>query len=235
MKHWHLGIFGYWVIGQVAKFKRTWNLAPVSQIVQKITENYCTCLYLSTGQVWWLHDLWFKRYIQKCTLSHVLILVVTSLIWSIMEWLKIQKLEWERNIIFLRNKKILNLCCRWHILRSYRFVAEVTFKTQDLRKYQESAQFSCQNENFVYTSKKLLKNKNQTFPIVRYFTWKLESASNTLWMIVAFLMVFEKMIWYFMSLYVYDSRKRNRLSTTFVGDLVACKHIIVIIISLLFL
>ena len=33
--------------------------------------------------------------------------------------------SWERNIIFLQNKKILNLC---FILRSYRFVAEVTFK-----------------------------------------------------------------------------------------------------------
>ena len=33
----------------------------------------------------------------------------------------------EQNIIFLRNKKILNLCFRWHILRSYHFVAEVTF------------------------------------------------------------------------------------------------------------
>ena len=28
----------------------------------------------------------------------------------------------------MRNKKILNLCLRWHILRSYRFSAEVTFK-----------------------------------------------------------------------------------------------------------
>ena len=37
--------------------------------------------YLSPGQVWWLYNLWFKRYIQKCTLSHVLILIVTSLIW----------------------------------------------------------------------------------------------------------------------------------------------------------
>ena len=48
------GILGYLVIEylrQVAKLKRTWNLAPVSQIVQKITENYCTCLYLSAGQV----------------------------------------------------------------------------------------------------------------------------------------------------------------------------------------
>ena len=36
--------------------------------------------------------------------------------------------SWERNIILLQNKKILNLYFRWHILRSYRFVAEVTFK-----------------------------------------------------------------------------------------------------------
>ena len=33
----------------------------------------------------------------------------------------------ERNITFLQNRKILNLCLRWHILRSYPFVAEVTF------------------------------------------------------------------------------------------------------------
>ena len=44
-----------------------------------------------------------------------------------MGWLKIQKLEYlENKTIFLRNKKILNLCLRQHILRSYRFVAEVT-------------------------------------------------------------------------------------------------------------
>ena len=34
----------------------------------------------------------------------------------------------ERNITFLQNKKIINLCLRQHILRSYRFVVEVTFK-----------------------------------------------------------------------------------------------------------
>ena len=37
-------------------------------------------------------------------------------------------ISWEQNIISLQNKKILNLCFRWHILRSYHFVAEVTFK-----------------------------------------------------------------------------------------------------------
>ena len=38
-------------------------------------------------------------------------------------------ISWERNIIFSTKKKNnnLNLCLRWHILRSYRFVVEVTF------------------------------------------------------------------------------------------------------------
>ena len=43
----------------------------------------------------------------------------------------------ERNIIFLRNKKILNLCVRWHILRSYRFVAVVIF---NLKEWHQNAQ-----------------------------------------------------------------------------------------------
>ena len=33
-------------------------------------------------------------------------------------------------------------------------------------------------------AKNCWKNKNQNFPIFRYFTWKLEFASNILWMIV---------------------------------------------------
>ena len=37
-------------------------------------------------------------------------------------------ISWEKNIIFQWNKTILNLCFRQHILRSYCFVAEVTFK-----------------------------------------------------------------------------------------------------------
>ena len=47
---------------------------------------------------------------------------------------------------------------------------------------------SSRNENFVRTSKNLLKNKNWAFPVVRYrcFTWKLEFVVTMLWMIVAF-------------------------------------------------
>ena len=36
------------------------------------------------------------------------------------------------------------------------------------------------NENFVNTSKKLLKNRNQTFPVMCYFTLKLELVSDIL-------------------------------------------------------
>ena len=44
-------------------------------------------------------------------------------------------------MIFLRNKKILNLCLRWHILRSYYFIAEVTFNP-DSKKQVHKAIFS---------------------------------------------------------------------------------------------
>ena len=36
-------------------------------------------------------------------------------------------ISWEQNLTFLQNEKILNLYLRWHISRSYHFVAEVTF------------------------------------------------------------------------------------------------------------
>ena len=71
----------------------TWTLPIVLQIVQKIRENYCSYLYLSIGHVRSPNELWFKRYIQKCTLYHVLILMMKSQIWKIMGWLNIQKPE----------------------------------------------------------------------------------------------------------------------------------------------
>ena len=108
--------------------KRAWNLAPVLQIVQVIPENYCSCWYLSIGQVWRLDELWFKWYIQKCTVlctnTHhdVTDLLNHGMVKNTKTWI-----SWERNITFLWNKKILNLCLRRHFLWSYCFVAEITF------------------------------------------------------------------------------------------------------------
>ena len=125
-------------MGQLAKLKRVWNLAPVSQIVQKDTENYCTCLSINWPSLvtsWFVvQKIYSKMHLVSCTNTH---LKVTDLInhgmvkktWKI--WISENTktwISWERNIIFLQNKKILNLCFRCHILRIYRFVVEVTFK-----------------------------------------------------------------------------------------------------------
>ena len=48
-----------------------------------------------------------------------------------MGWLKIQKslISWEEpNLTFLTNKKILNMCLKWHTLRCYNFAVTATFK-----------------------------------------------------------------------------------------------------------
>ena len=81
MKHCKPDITVYRVIAAVTKLERAWNLALVLQIVQKNSQKYFPCLYLSIDQVWWVNESWLKRCFQKCSLSHVLILTMTSHIW----------------------------------------------------------------------------------------------------------------------------------------------------------
>ena len=107
------------------------QVAKPVQIFQKISENCCPCLYLSVAQVWWLNELWFKRYSKLIEKKYILCNStrhdITDLVNRGID--KIQKLElsWEWNIAFLLNGKI-NLCLRWRNLRSYSFVADVTIK-----------------------------------------------------------------------------------------------------------
>ena len=104
---------------QVDKLKRTWNLAPVLQIVQRILENYFPCLYILIGRVWWLvvQKIYSEMHLVSCTNTHHDVAdLVNHKVKNTKTWI-----SWERNITFLRNK-ILNLCLGWQILRSYRFV-----------------------------------------------------------------------------------------------------------------
>ena len=41
----------------------------------------------------------------------------------------------EQNIFFPQNKKILNLCLGWYILRGYHFEAKVTFNDQIVDRF----------------------------------------------------------------------------------------------------
>ena len=73
-----------------------------------------------------VQKIFSKMHLVLCTNTYhdVIDLVNHGMVKNTKTWI-----SWERNIIFLRNKKILNLCFRWHIL-SYCLVAEVTFKTK---------------------------------------------------------------------------------------------------------
>ena len=63
---------------------------------------------------------------------------------------------------------------------------EISEKSQSFIEFLPTAQSSFQNENFVSSSKNLLKNRNWTLPVMHYFTWKLVFVSSILWMIVVF-------------------------------------------------
>ena len=57
-------------------------------------------------------------------------------------------------------------------------------KCLNFTEWWPSTKSSCQNGNFINTSRKLLARRNETFPLVHYFTWKLEFVSDILWVIV---------------------------------------------------
>ena len=61
---------------------------------------------------------------------------------------------------------------------------ETSGKCVNLKDGYPRAQCSCKNENFVDTVKQFLKTGKLSFPVVHYFSWKLELVSNKLWIIV---------------------------------------------------
>ena len=120
---------------QVAKLKRTWNLAHSSKLFKRFLK-IIDLIYIY--QLAKLMSFGSKDIYQKCTFSHnthhdVTYLVNHGMVENTKTWISC---EWNRT--FLRNKKTLYLCLIWHIFRSYQFAAEVTFnsikKTSRLRK-----------------------------------------------------------------------------------------------------
>ena len=89
--------------------RRTWNLAAVLKIVQKISENYCPCLYLLIYQVWWLRvvvqKIHLKMHPASCTNTHhdVTDLLNHGMVKNTKTWV-----SWEWNVTFLWNEKALN-------------------------------------------------------------------------------------------------------------------------------
>ena len=132
MKHLNLDIIGYWVIGAGFQIEKDQELSPSPLDCSKDSLKLLPLLpadiyiyiyiYISAGQVWWLNKLWFKRYIQNasclicsCANTHfdVTDLVNHGMVKNTKIWI-----SWESNMTILWNKKILNLCLKWHILKS---------------------------------------------------------------------------------------------------------------------
>ena len=130
MKHYNLDIIGHWVIGAVYQIEKDLGLSPSPPNWSKYSWKLFY-LHISINSpclvTEWVvvQKIYSKIHPVSCTNTHhdVTDLVNHGMVKNTKTWI-----SWERNIIFLWNKKILNLWLRWHILRSYRFVAEVTFK-----------------------------------------------------------------------------------------------------------
>ena len=75
---------------------------------------------------------------------------------------------------------------RWAIIRKLGKIRKVC---KFHRMIAQCPVLSFQNESFVNTGRKLLENRKETFPVVRYFTRKLELVSDILLVIVAILKV----------------------------------------------
>ena len=114
---------------QIPKLKSTWNLAPVLQIVQKIPEkflpNFISINWASLVNLWVaVQKIYSKMHPVSCANTHhdaIIDLVNHRMFTNTKTWI-----SWEWYITFPWNKKILNLRLRWHILRNYHYIAEVT-------------------------------------------------------------------------------------------------------------
>ena len=84
-----------------------------------------------------------------------------------------------KNGIYEVPQELLN-----HLRKSNWTNYEISEKCVNFKDGYPSAQCSCQNENFVETIKQFLKKGKLSFPVVHYFSWKLELVSNKLWIIV---------------------------------------------------
>ena len=125
-----------------------------------------------------------KNYILPCFLH------LKSWAWHLVTFLCFKKFFFHHNWNAARLLVINMVYTSW--FTSNRTTLDIG--SSENRKYQENLKTSLNNslvpkltpkiKIFVNTSKKLLNNRNWTFPAMCYFTWKLEFVSNILSMIV---------------------------------------------------
>ena len=121
MHHWNLNIIGPWVIWAGCYIGK--NLEPSPTPPNCLKDSWKLLLLLISiswpGLVtWWVvvQKILSKMHPVSRTNTHhdVTGSLNNGMVKNMKTWI-----SWEQNKTFLRNKKILSLCYRWHILRSY--------------------------------------------------------------------------------------------------------------------
>ena len=137
MKQWNFDITGYWIIRAGCSTEKDLELIPTLPNYSKDSWK-CPFLPLLKSINWpslvtqWfvVQNIYSKMHLVSCSNIHrgVTDLLNHKMAKNTKTWI-----SWQQNITFLWRKKILNLFFRWHILKSYCFVAEVTFKEYQLK------------------------------------------------------------------------------------------------------
>ena len=101
-------------------------------------------------------EIFLKVHPVSCTYTHhdVTDLVNHGMVKNTGTWI-----SWGQNMNFLWNKKILNLCLGWCILRSYHFVVEVTFKSNCRTSQLKFLKSNCRTSQLYVT---LMNDKVKT-------------------------------------------------------------------------
>ena len=126
LKTWHNWLLSNW--SRLLNWKGPGTKLQSSKSLKGFQKNIAVAYTQKLTTFGWLmscdsKDI-FKNVPASCDNTHhdVTDLVNHEMIKNTKTWISC-----ERNKAFLWNKKILNLCLRCHILRSYRFVPEVPF------------------------------------------------------------------------------------------------------------
>ena len=142
-KKWNIGILAYLVIEK--GLKSSPSLPNCSKDYWKLLSLLISINWPSLVASWFVvQKIYSKMHLVSWTNTHRdgTDLVNHGMVKNTKTWI-----SRERNITFLKNKKILKLCLRWRILRNYRFLAEVTFNTN---RKKQCKQFLMSTEKIMH-------------------------------------------------------------------------------------
>ena len=161
------------LLQQVTKLKRVWIRTQSSKRTKKVAEYFPKLLSMIVSvvdQVSWLNDLWFKKCIQKCSLTHVILLITAPQYLKLMEMLKVQQIgiSEECNKTLSWNKTIFKSCLKDHILQKLlHFSADITLHKNESYSLANFLKLKLSNGNLPRNFYKYSIHKLRPTPVLQ--------------------------------------------------------------------